>query len=332
MGRRVGCNPPSVLGDIHLILPDNSTNRVPAQPSASGLPANPLMLLTEFSKVAKVDLQLCDRSIEAYTGTIRCFAKWLDKDLRLATREDLRNYILANYANAAPNTKANLIRGFRCFYKRFLGSPITDSFRYPAIPFTPKQVPTVEQLQRFYHGLNGSVHRLIFLMLASSGLREMEILTLNHDDLDTPNRAILPKNHEGSTKKSWCSFYSPECDDLVSEHITSRKGRIFDIGPQGLRKAFASAARQSGVRIRPKDLRDWFACEMGKLGVQDRYVDAFQGRVPKTILARHYSDFTPEKLKAIYENSRLRVLTAQPASANGRSLVNVFSSRQNFIC
>jgi intergrase/recombinase len=35
---------------------------------------------------------------------------------------------------------------------------------------------------------------------------------------------------------------------------------------------------------------------MGWLGVPDRYVDAFCGRVPRSVLVRHYTDFSPEKL------------------------------------
>jgi len=30
------------------------------------------------------------------------------------------------------------------------------------------------------------------------------------------------------------------------------------------------------------------------VGVPDRYVDAFCGRVPRTVLASHYTDFSPE--------------------------------------
>ena len=48
---------------------------------------------------------------------------------------------------------------------------------------------------------------------------------------------------------------------------------------------------------------------MGNLGVQDRYVDAFCGRVLKSVLARHYTDYSPEKLKEIYEKVNLKVLT-----------------------
>jgi len=51
------------------------------------------------------------------------------------------------------------------------------------------------------------------------------------------------------------------------------------------------------MRITPQILREWFAREMGRLGVPDRHVDAFCGRVPRSVLARHYADFNLEKLK-----------------------------------
>ena len=35
-------------------------------------------------------------------------------------------------------------------------------------------------------------------------------------------------------------------------------------------------------------------------GVSETYVDAFCGRVPKSVLARHYTDFSPKVLKGIY--------------------------------
>ncbi|MBT8172314.1 hypothetical protein KJN74_05540 [Candidatus Bathyarchaeota archaeon] len=47
---------------------------------------------------------------------------------------------------------------------------------------------------------------------------------------------------------------------------------------------------------------------MGNLGVPDRYVDAFCGRTPKSVLARHYTDYNPERLKKIYEKANLKIL------------------------
>jgi hypothetical protein len=51
------------------------------------------------------------------------------------------------------------------------------------------------------------------------------------------------------------------------------------------------------------------AREMGELGVPDRYIDAFCGCVPKSVLARQYTDYSPERLKRIYDEATLRVLS-----------------------
>jgi len=43
-------------------------------------------------------------------------------------------------------------------------------------------------------------------------------------------------------------------------------------------------------------------------GVSDSYVDAFCGRTPKSVLARHYTDYAPEKLEDIYRKTNLKML------------------------
>jgi intergrase/recombinase len=55
-------------------------------------------------------------------------------------------------------------------------------------------------------------------------------------------------------------------------------------------------------------LRDWFSDEMGNKGVQDRYIDAFCGRLPKSVLAKHYSDYSPKKMLKVYRRAKLKVL------------------------
>lgn len=72
---------------------------------------------------------------------------------------------------------------------------------------------------------------------------------------------------------------------------------------------FKRIGRKSGVHITPKILKEWFCSEMGALGFQDRYVDDFCGRVPKSVLARHYTDYSPKRIKQIYDKSGLRVLS-----------------------
>jgi intergrase/recombinase len=68
------------------------------------------------------------------------------------------------------------------------------------------------------------------------------------------------------------------------------------------------AMTKTGFRITPQMLREWFCNELGSLGAQDRYIDAFCGRLPKSVLARHYSDYSPYSLREIYQKVELKVL------------------------
>jgi intergrase/recombinase len=72
---------------------------------------------------------------------------------------------------------------------------------------------------------------------------------------------------------------------------------------------FKRARLKTGLEITPKVLRFWFANEMARLGVPDRFIDAFQGRIPRSVLAKHYTDYQPEKLKQIYDRAGLKVLS-----------------------
>jgi hypothetical protein len=56
-------------------------------------------------------------------------------------------------------------------------------------------------------------------------------------------------------------------------------------------------SEKTGIDITPQTLREWFCCEFGSLGVPDRYVDAFCGRLPKTVLARRYTDYSPQRAR-----------------------------------
>jgi intergrase/recombinase len=62
--------------------------------------------------------------------------------------------------------------------------------------------------------------------------------------------------------------------------------------------------------LKPKDLRDFFSHEMGKAFVPDIYIDIFQGRAPKNVLANHhYNPHGIRLLKEIYEKAKLKVLS-----------------------
>jgi len=66
--------------------------------------------------------------------------------------------------------------------------------------------------------------------------------------------------------------------------------------------------KKSGVNITSQKLRKWFFCEMVSKGVSNSYVDSFCGRIPRSILAKHYLDYSPQRMREIYDKANLKVL------------------------
>ena len=135
--------------------------------------------------------------------------------------------------------------------------------------------------------------KIIFLLLGESGLRISELLD---SQIDLDQKLIIPNGHSGKTKHSWVSFYRTNIDRVPSLKIDA-------IG-----KEFRKCSFATGIKVYPHLLRSIFAREMSRAGVQDRYIDAFCGRVPQSVLARNYSDFSVEALKEIYLKANIKIL------------------------
>jgi hypothetical protein len=86
-----------------------------------------------------------------------------------------------------------------------------------------------------------------------------------------------------------------------------KEGRIFPVSDRVVEKGFLRISEKSGIKITPKKLRSWFSTQLADLGVPDRYVDVLTGHTPKSILAKHYTDYNPTKLREIYEKAGISV-------------------------
>jgi len=272
--------------------------------------------LSKFRDVCRIDRQLAERTADddwGYPYQVRRFLKSVRKDPRQVSAEDVRGYLL-KFQDRSASTRANILKGLKVFFRDFMQMPqVVVSFKFPKRVYAPKQVPSKEDLQRFFNALDDDRDRAIFLMYATSGLRKSELLGLNLDDIDLENRLIIPKNAHttGTTKNTWATCFNEEAQTYLRQYLESRKTsekRLFPISETTLRRIFRGTRKRTGLDIRPQVLREWFCCQLGELGVPDRYVDALCGRTPKSVLARHYTDYSPDKLKRIYDKANLAVL------------------------
>ena len=282
------------------------------RPSARQVPGTPTeTLLTRFREFLKVDLRRSDKTAYEHTYYIKEFLNALPKPIETVTAEDIRQYLKGLSSISSAQYK-NVLMALKVFFRDFLKAPETvSSFKFPHQVFKPKQIVSKEQLQQFYKCLETPKEKALFLLYATTGLRRDEILSLKLEDIDFEKRMITPDNHRGETKKSWVSFYNEEAEEALKEYLEtkkhSRSQRLFPMQRDEVVELWKAAREKTGMSITPRKLRQWFCSEMMRLGVSETYIDAFCGRTPKSVLARHYTDFSPEKLIEIYEKAGLMI-------------------------
>ena len=271
-------------------------------------------ILLDFEDYLRVDRRLEDGSVMRHMQEIRKLFRIAEFDPLRATKRDLRGY-LKRFLDRSPYTYANVLKALRVFYRDYLGRPeVVEGFKFPPKTFKPVTIPSKGELRMFYDWLDEPLAKAIFLMFATTGLRRKEVFSLRIGDIDFSKRMVIPRGGSSRTKRAWVTFYNEEAEQALKEYLGSfdgldREAKLFPVTETYFRKRCKAFETQTGIRITPQVLREWFACEMGRLGVPDRYVDAFCGRVPRSVLARHYTDFSPEKLKEIYEKAKLKVLS-----------------------
>ena len=242
---------------------------------------------------------LSDYTVKTYLIFCKKFIRDIRKDI--VTRHDIEDYL------GVSRNKRNDLAMFQALFRDFLGVDIVGKFRIPKTNIRPKILPDINKIKIFYDNLPDIRDKAIFLLLASSGLRLGEVLSLRISDINFEQRMVVPNIHNGSTKHSWITFYNSEAETILNQYISNNgNDKIFNISRKQVARIFKQIAEKTGVGITPQTLRSVFAREMGLKGVPDRYIDAFCGRVPASVLARHYSDFSPEVLKEIYDKANLR--------------------------
>jgi len=244
-----------------------------------------------------------------YSQIATKFVKGLNgKDL---DKEAIRDF-LAGYSNHSKHRYSNILKALRIYIRDFLGKgELIKTFAFPHIGYEYKEVPTKEKFKMFFGALDSPMSRCLALFYASTGLRRDEVRKSKIKDLDRANRMIKPADETSRTKGRFVSFWNSECDEVLSEHIGESNGqdpetRVFPISAFEVNRIFKKASEKSGVKIKPTDLRRFFATEMSRLGVSETYINCYQGRLPRSVLSRHYLDLSKERLKEVYDKADLK--------------------------
>ena len=231
------------------------------------------------------------------------------------TDRDIQVYIQKKKENCAPYYVSNIISSFKAYFRGYKGLSWMDGYKHPSSPLKLKPEIKKEDVRKFIEAIDDLGVKCVALFLASSGLRRGEVLGLKKVDVDKVLRTIVPNCHSGQTKHSGITFYNEEAENCLLEYEEKQtprekeSDRLLPVRYERFFYAWKRAREKMGIYLKPKDMRDFFSQEMGKAFVPDRYIDVFQGRAPKNVLAKHYNPHRIVMLKTIYEKANLRILS-----------------------
>ncbi len=267
-------------------------------------------ILSDFSEFMRVNMRLASYTVKTSTEIA---ARFLKSAEYVVSYETISDY-LKGYLSKRPKTYNSQITALRRFVRDFLGyEKLIMPFRMAPVDPAGNNVklPSKSQLRKGFEVQCDNRAKAIYLFTATSGLRKGEILGLTRDKIDLKLRAAIPQ-HFTRVKRSGITFYNVETEKWLEKYLVSRSdsdSRLFVISDRKWKKIWKDSSKAANVKITPQVLRAWFATEMGELGVPDRFVDVFQGRAPRSVLAKHYTGKGLERLKRIYDKADLKVFS-----------------------
>ena len=281
------------------------------EPAASKMPTR-LQLksdcLEKFADFLSVNMRLKKKTVQQNIQDARRF---LVTSNYIVDYGAVRAY-LESYIPKAAKTYNAQVSSLRRFIRDFLQVPrLIMSFKMAPVDewAFAKELPSKRQIRFGFEGLKETIDKAIYLFIASTGLRKGEILSLQRNQDDFMLRSVIP-NHFTRKKRSEITFFNIETTACLQKYLRNRKDnspRLFVVSDRQWKKILRIASKNAGVSITSKVLRVWFSTEMRELGTPDRFIDIFQGRAPRSVLAKHYTGKGLDRLKRIYDKANLRI-------------------------
>ncbi len=146
-------------------------------------------------------------------------------------------------------------------------------------------------------------NQIIFLILVTSGLRIGEVLSLDIDDVNFDTNMIdASKVHKSNTKSSWISFITHQVSQYVQSYVeSSYTDKLFSVSYKTVQENFQRISKETGIKIKPHLLRTVFTEKCTQAGIEEKYIDAFCGRISQNVIRKHYTDYSPEAMRRHYD-------------------------------
>ena len=264
-----------------------------------------LLTVEDYCTYLKVQKDLAPNSINKYKQQIGSFCAWLGER---EPNAELAALFLAELREGGKNRTT--IRAYYAAIKPFL--------RWHGIDFTlrlkrVKRLPryhTKDEVDQLIQAItqrqdnwakNKERDALIVKMLASTGLRRSELLSLRRQDIKHGFVFVSHGKGERDRVIPLTTTLGKELSAYIDQNHLVPYNRLFPIGPNRLDRMIREAAAKAGLsNMSPHDLRHYFATRLIELGAELRNVQELLGHEDISTTAI-YLDVIPAHLKKTVE-------------------------------
>ena len=198
------------------------------------------------------------RTMDSYFYHNNKFLEYVDKSPKYVTKDDIKQYLtfLATNKEVEPATFNLILSSIKFYYEEVLKKRFNVDFKRAKLD---KHIPTVisrEEIKQMIEVTSNLKHKLLVVILYSSGLRVSECISIKINQLFLENRNGIIRKGKG--RKDRYFKLSDFAVGIINEFLEKRKGYnpyLFNdhqghLSVRSAQKIVKDAAKKAGIKRR----------------------------------------------------------------------------------
>ena len=245
------------------------------------------------------------QTVKAYLYWNRDFLKNVNKTPEEMTEDDVKAYVAGKLSSGVEARSVVLIRAaLKFFYDEVLGKKIVN-LKTPKIAKKLPVVLTKEEISQLINSIKNEKHRLIVMLMYSSGLRLSELLNLKVGDLEVEEKIGWVRKGKGAKDRLF--LLSTKLIEELKEYVAGKEdsdfifaGRDGRMTPRNVQKIIKRAIKVAGIEkdVHPHSLRHSLGTHLLEDGIDIRKIQILLGHANLST-TQIYTHVTTDELKKI---------------------------------
>ena len=202
--------------------------------------------------------------------------------------DDVKKYLslMENDKNYSASSLNLSISALKFFYKNVMGSCIVKDQKRPNQNKSLPMILSSEEIKKVLNLIKNPKHRLLIMLVYSSGLRVNEVVTLKKEHIDLSRKVIFIKSGKGrkdrytmlSDKAAFFINKYFECFNIDNWIFPGQKEEKH-LSVRAAQHIFSNAVEKASIdkKISIHNLRHTFATHLLETGIDIRYIQSLLG-------------------------------------------------------